>query len=76
MVSFIATLLAAIPAPPAGLRNPPLNMSLAARVIVTPQVQKRKAEKAVSAWAAAHTVPRQKSSWLRKTPSAIKPEKK
>jgi hypothetical protein len=77
MVSFMATLFGAIPARAApGLRNPALNISLAARKMVMLQVQKRKAEKAVSAWAAAQTVPRQKRSWLRKTPRAMKPAKK
>lgn len=67
-VSFMATLLGATPAraPPRGRRNvPSLNMSLAARATVAAQTQKRKAAKAVSARAAAQTVPRQRSSRLR-----------
>jgi hypothetical protein len=60
MVSFIGRppfILAAM-----GLRNPAFMMSLAAKKMVTPQLQNKKAEKAVSAWAAAQTVPRQKRS--------------
>jgi hypothetical protein len=46
------------------------------KAAVTPHRQKRKAAKAVSAWAAAQTLPRQKRSWLRKTPRAMNPAKK
>lgn len=77
--SCISTLpLAAIPAVPApgDRRNPDLNVSRATRPTVAAQAEKRKAAKAVSAWAAAQTVPRQKRSWLRKTPRAMKPAKK
>ncbi len=53
--------------------SPDLKTSLAINATVDPHVANSRAEKTVSAWAAAHTVPRQKSKRLRKTPRAMKP---